>query len=220
MMGLIIFQVNVLVEDGIRQYAINLLQRELLPAFTYHNVSHMLDVVNYCNRLAELEEIDEERRSLLLVAAYFHDAGLIAISSKDISAFEAGQPVHEEKAVQIASEILPTFGFGVKEIEIIARLIMATKWGHMPEDVLEQIISDADISSIGFATDEFMRTSEALLAELRAFGMEITEIDWYENQKELLETHIFHTASAHNLLDPNRLLNAIAVQSRLNTLTS
>ncbi len=202
------------------QYAIDLLQRELLPAFTYHNVGHTLEVVNYCDRLAELEGIDEERRSLLLVAAYFHDVGLTAISSTNLSAFEAGQPVHEEKAVQIAREILPTFGFESKEIEIITTLIMATKWGHNPEDVLEQIISDADISSIGFATDEFMRTSEGLLNELRAFGMEITEIDWYENQKELLETHIFHTASARNLLDPNRLLNTIAVQSRLNILTS
>lgn len=202
------------------QYALDLLQRKLLPAFTYHNVGHTLEVVNYCNRLAELEGINEDSRSLLLVAAYFHDVGLTAISSTDLSAFEAGQSVHEEKGTQIMREILPTFGFGSQEIEMIARLIMATKWGHNPEDVLEQIISDADISSIGFTTEEFMRTSAGLLNELRAFGMEITEIDWYENQKELLETHIFHTASARNLLDPNRLLNTMAVQSRLNILTS
>jgi hypothetical protein len=37
------------------EYAINLLQRELLPAFTFHNLNHTVDeVVRYCKRLAEL----------------------------------------------------------------------------------------------------------------------------------------------------------------------
>jgi len=202
------------------QYATELLQREMLPAFTYHNVGHTLEVVDSCNRLADLERIDEENLRLLLVAAYFHDVGLTAITSTDLDSFESRRSIHEETAVQIARAILPTYGFETEELKTIARLIMATKWGHTPEDVLEQIISDADMSSIGQETNYFMSTSEGLLDELRAFGIEIKETDWYENQKELLETYVYHTVSARSLFDVNRPLNIVAIQSHLDALNS
>jgi predicted metal-dependent HD superfamily phosphohydrolase len=201
-------------------YAIDLLQRKLLPAFTYHSVDHTLEVVSQCGRLAELEGINDEHRNLLLLAAYFHEVGLTEISKTDLDAFEAGRSVHEQKAVEVAREVLPRYGFGPEELETITRLIMATKWGHRPSDVLEQIISDADMSSLGQTIDQFMHISEILLAELRAFGNEIEEVDWYENQKELVGTYTFHTASAHSLFDANKLLNTAAVQSHLDVLRS
>jgi hypothetical protein len=201
------------------EYAINLLQRELLPAFTVHNVNHTVDeVVRSCNRLAELEEIDEESRRLLLVAAHFHDTGLTTIQGLDLETFKAGRSVHEEQAVEIINEILPSYGFEIEEVQTVARLIMATKWAHIPADVLEQIIRDADMSGLGEATDYFMHISDALYRELRSFGMVIEDADWYADQKDLLETHVFHTMSARNLFDANKLVNAAAMQARLNAL--
>jgi predicted metal-dependent HD superfamily phosphohydrolase len=203
------------------QYAIDLLQRELLPAFTFHSVNHTLDeMVRYCNRLADLEGIGEESRRPLLMAAYFHDVGLTAIKRMDLETFNAGRAIHEEKAVEIVREILPTYGFELEEIEIIARLIMATKWAHTPGDILEQIISDADMSALGETTNYFLHTSETLRQELGSFGWVIEETEWYTDQKELLETHVFHTASARNLFDANKLLNIAAIQSRLDALNS
>jgi uncharacterized protein len=201
------------------EYAINLLQRELLPAFTFHNVNHTVnEVVRYCNRLADLEKIDEESRLLLLVAAYFHDTGLTAIQGLDLDAFEAGRAVHEARAVEIIYEILPAYGFEMEEVQTVARLITATKWAHLPGDILEQIIGDADMSALGEATDYFVQTSDALLQELRSFSIVIEDAEWYAWQKELLETHVFHTASARNLFDANKIVNAAAMQARLDAL--
>src|SRR5215216_188826 len=191
-------------------YAIDLLQREMLPAFAYHNVDHTLEMVKTCNQLADLEGIDEKSHRLLTVAAYFHDTGLTAVSSTDLEAFNAGRAIHEEKAVQIAQDFLSTCDFEEEELKTITRLIMATKWGYTPSDILEQIISDADMSSLGQASDSFMRSSNALREELRAFGIENEETEWYENQKELLETYTYHTASARNLFDGNRFVNSAA----------
>ena len=95
---------------------------------------------------------------------------------------------------------------------------MATKWGHTPENLLEQIISDADISSIGRETDYFMITSDGLRAELSAFGIENAEKEWFENQKEFVGTYEYHTASAQRLFDTQRLLNVTAIQARLDSL--
>ena len=203
------------------EYAISLLQRELLPAFTFHNVNHTVDeVVRYCSHLAEIEEIDEKNHRLLLVAAYFHDTGLTAIQRLDLETFEAGRSVHEEKAVEIIDEILPAYGFEIEEIQTVARLIMATKWAHMPKDILEQVIRDADMSSLGQATDYFVHSSDALHRELESFGIGIEDADWYMEQKELLETYVYHTMSARNLFDANKLLNISAMQARLDALNS
>ena len=202
------------------QYAIDLLQREMLPAFAYHNVDHTLEMVKACNRLADLEGIDEKSHRLLTVAAYFHDTGLTAISSTDLEEFNAGRAIHEEKAVQIAQDFLSTCDFEEEELKTITRLIMATKWASTPSDILEQIISDADMASIGQPTDSFMRSSNALREELRAFGIENEEIEWNESQKELLETYEYHTASARSLFDSNRLVNSAAIQSHLDSLNS
>ena len=202
------------------QYAIDLLQREMLPAFTYHNVNHTLDVVRACNRLAEMEGVAEADRRLLTLAAYFHDTGLTSISSTDVESFHAGRAVHEEKAVQIARDFLSTCDFTEEELATILRLIMATKWGHTPADLLEQIISDADMSSLGGEPERFLRSSNALREELRAFGIESEELEWYQSQKELLESYSYHTPSARSLFDGNRLLSRAAVQSHLDRLTS
>lgn len=201
------------------EYAIDFLQRELLPAFTFHNVNHTVnEVVRYCNRLAEMEKIDEDSRHLLLVAAYFHDTGLTAIQSLDLDTFKAGRSVHEAKAVEIMQNILPAYDFEREEIQTIARLMMATKWAHIPGDLLEQIIQDADMSALGEATDYFVHTSDALHQELRSFGMVIEDAEWYADQKDLLETYVFHTMSARTLFDANKVVNAAAMQARLDAL--
>jgi HD superfamily phosphodiesterase len=203
------------------QYAMDLMRREILPAFTYHNAAHTLAVVNACNRLAELEGIDEESLRLLLLAAYFHDTGLTSISSTDPDVFQSGRAVHEERSVQIARNFLSDCDLGEQEMEVIARLIMATKLGHIPTDRLEQIISDADMSSLGQVTETFMVSSEALLQELRSFGVETGDnIEWYKSQKQLLKTYAYHTPAARTLFDENRLLNLAAVQSHLSALHS
>lgn len=202
------------------QYAIDLLQREMLPAFTYHNVNHTLDVVHACNRLAEMEGITEEERRLLNLAAYFHDTGLTTITNTDLESFHSGRAVHEENAVQIARNFLSTCNLTEEELATITRLIMATKWGHTPIDLLEQIISDADMSSIGGEPERFLRSSNALRAELKAFGIENEELEWYQSQKDLLETYNYHTPSARILFDGNRRLSRAAVQSHLDRITS
>ena len=200
------------------QYAINLLQHKILPVFTYHNLDHTLDVVDACSHLAALEGIDEENCQLLLIAAYYHDTGWIAISRMDADTYNAGRALHEQRAVQIAREILPTYGFTPEEIETITRLIIATKLGHTPMDILEQVIADADMSPIGQNPSSFLRTNAALRRELKAFGMTVKDAEWYENQKEFLDRCSYYTASARELFDKNRLLNSVVVQSHAATM--
>jgi predicted metal-dependent HD superfamily phosphohydrolase len=201
-------------------YAIDLLRHSLLPVLTYHSLHHTLEVATFCKRLAELEGIDEKNIQLLLTAAHFHDTGLTTISVTNVDIYKAARAVHEEKAVQIAQEILPQYGITAEDINMVSRLIMATKLGRAPSDLLEQIISDADMSSIGREPEYFMRSSQALRDELESFGIWIPDAEWYQNQKELLETHVYHTPSARDLFEVNRSLNVAVIQSKLDGLSS
>lgn len=201
-------------------YAIDLLQRGLLPVFTYHSLHHTVEVANFCKRLAELEGIDENNIHLLMTAAYFHDTGLTTISTLNAETYNSVRAVHEEKAVQIGRQILPEYGYTTEELDTVTRLIMATKWGRAPSDLLEQIISDADMSSIGREPEYFMRSSQALRDELESFGIWIPDVEWYQNQKELLETHVYHTRSARSLFEVNRSLNVAVIRAQLDGLDS
>jgi hypothetical protein len=76
------------------------------------------------------------------------------------------------------------------------------------------------MSSIGREPEYFMRSSQALRDELESFGIWIPDAEWYQHQKELLETHVYHTPSARDLFDINRSLNIAAIQSQLDGLSS
>jgi HD superfamily phosphodiesterase len=195
------------------EYARRCLQENLPQALQYHNANHTLnEVVVVCTQLAEMEDIPEPQRWLLLTAAYFHDLGLTRIEGGDPDSYRAGRAVHEEKGAEIARSILPGCGFDVAELEDVCSLILSSRWGHTPTNLLEQILQDADLSSIGADTDYYMATSFALRRELAAFGIEIDEIDWLKNQVKVLSSYQFHTASARSLFDANRLQNVVANQ--------
>jgi uncharacterized protein len=194
--------------DQAAAYAIFVLQHDLLPAFLYHNANHTIeDMVPACQKLAEMEGIAMAQRQLLGTAAYFHDLGFTAITSTEPQTAAAGRAKHEEKSVEMARTVLPGFGFDTAEIDLICRLILATKWGRQPQDILEEILCDADMSSIGGDVAYYHKTSDALRQEMALFGTQLTDAEWLERQIKTLASYNFHTAAARALYDANRLTN-------------
>ena len=202
-------------------YAAHSLQHDLLAAFLYHNAAHTLEeIVPACQQLAELEGLPERERQLLLTAAYFHDLGFTAVESTDPQTSAAARASHEEKSAEIARAVLPAFGFDYGEIDLICRLILATQWGHQPQNIMEAIIRDADMSSIGGDLAYYRKTSAALRQEIAMFGTHMTDATWLERQISTLSLHTFHTPSARKLYDANRLENIRDNQRRLENLSA
>ena len=56
-----------------RAHAFSLL--ELVDHYPYHNLGHTIDVYARAAYLADIEGVDEERKTDLLIAAVFHDTG-------------------------------------------------------------------------------------------------------------------------------------------------
>ena len=84
------------------------LKAELPGNLAYHNLEHILDVLQAAITLAELEKLTEKETDLLKVAVLFHDSGYINTVAH-----------HEEVGSDLAGELLPDFGYDENEIQQI-----------------------------------------------------------------------------------------------------
>ncbi len=169
------------------RYALHRLEYELPSSLTYHSLTHTRnDVLPSAVRLAALEGVGNKPRHLLRVAAAFHDIGFVDHYDN-----------HETSSIQIASAALPHFGFAAADVSAIAGMIRATRLPQAPTTLLEALLADADLDSLG--RDDFIATSLALRAELAARGCRVDETVWFAQQLSFLQTHHYWTLSAHRL---------------------
>lgn len=186
-----------------RRYALHRLEQELSPNLHYHGIMHTRDdVVPAVERLAGMEGLQGESLYLLLTAAWFHDLGFIE------------QPLyHELISVRIAAQVLPNFGYTDEQIEIVRWAILATALPQTPQNLLEEILTDADLDILG--RDDFMVRNGNLRSELALYGKTHDDEEWYIGQLEFLESHTYFTASAHALRDKGKLKNISDLKKKL-----
>jgi len=190
-----------------KQYAENRLENELSPHLVYHGITHTREeVVPAVETLAAMEGIKGKSLNLLRTAAWFHDLGYVE------------KPVyHELISARIAVQVLPSFDYTEEEIEIVRWAILATALPQAPNNLLEEILVDADLDVLG--RKDFMQRNSDLRRELGFLGKEFTEVQWYTSQLKFIEGHKYFTASAHSLRDAQKLLNIAELRRILERLT-
>lgn len=177
---------NQLLSD-VEKYSSSLLRSELPHIFIYHNLSHTQRVVKYTKELIEGENVNETDAENLLIAAWFHDTGYIK-----------GPESHEEQSVSIATEFLKKHDLAAEKIQVVSNIILATKMGYDPKNILEQIIRDADCAHFG--NKGFLEISELLRHEWeQACNKTYSDSEWaQENISFLTRHHQFYTNYAIN----------------------
>jgi uncharacterized protein len=185
--------------EGARRHALERLERELSPAYTYHSLAHTRDeVVPAVERLADVERVNDEALLLLRTAAYYHDIGLLHQRAN-----------HEAAGVQIAAAALPRFGYNPTQIQAIGGMIMATRLPQRPRTMLEALLADADLDVLG--RTDFMRRNQALRAEIAAFDTPIGDAQWYGHQLHFMQAHRYWTPAARALRDDQKRINCAAL---------
>ncbi|MBP7511395.1 MAG: phosphohydrolase [Bacteroidia bacterium] len=164
-------------------FILNKLKTELPGNLYYHSYHHVMDVLNASIQYAQMEKISAYDLVLLKTAVLFHDSGF-TIQSKD----------HEELGCKIVKESLPNFGYSPDEIASICGMIMATKIPQSPNNLLEQIICDADLDYLG--RDDFWEIGYNLYKELEIYGILTDEKEWNKLQLRFLSSHQYFTQSA------------------------
>jgi uncharacterized protein len=190
----------------IEKYIIKRLENELKPIYYYHSIEHTLDVVNASEEIAKRENISEKDIILIKTAAYLHDIGII-VQFKE----------HEKHSVTIAKEILPELGYNHQEIEVITGLIHSTQMPQIANNLLQEIICDADLDYLG--RDDYFEISSLLRKEWAVlFNQDFTDAQWFMNQVKFLSNHVYHTASSRKVRNEKKLENIIKVQALFDNL--
>lgn len=170
---------------------------------TYHSPAHVQDVCQAAHWYAREEGISDRDEILVLTAALYHDAGFL-IATAD----------HEARSCQLVREELPHFDYPDADIEHICDMIMATRLPQTPRDHLARILCDADLDYLG--RDDYFPIAETLFTELRHQGVVKTETDWLTVQVRFLESHQYHTHTAHAAREAAKQKVLTIVKAKLN----
>jgi len=169
-----------------KKFILEKLEKELPPDLYYHGIHHTYDVFESAERIALMENITGDELDLVRTAALFHDVGFL-IKYK----------LNEEESAMLAREFLPEFDYTHEQIERICKMILSTKIPQAPEDLLDQILCDADLDYLG--RDDFFTTALKLKREWNDQGMKTTLKQWYVQELDFLMQHRYFTDSAKAL---------------------
>ena len=103
---------------------------------------------------------------------------------------------NESIAARIAGETLPDFNYSVKQIDIIKKIILATRVPQRPQTHLEEIMCDADLDYLG--REDFSAIAATLREEWLAYHIIDSEKEWADRQLVFLEQHHYFTETSIN----------------------
>ncbi len=182
---------------------LKLLRTGLDPRLTYHSPTHTEDVLQQVERIAAAENITDKRLLLLIrIAALFHDTGFLRTYKG-----------HEEVSCVIMIEYIEAGVFEDLEIDLIKRMIMATKIPQKPGSLPEMIICDADLDYLG--RDDFEVISNSLKNEFLTYGVIKNEIEWNNLQVTFFDTHHYFTATSVQSRCPAKMQHLEVLKQKL-----
>ncbi|NNC93943.1 MAG: HD domain-containing protein [Chitinophagales bacterium] len=185
------------------EYARQFLGKHLDENYVYHNLTHTEDVVESSLEIGKGNNLSEEKLQLLEIAAWFHDIGYA--NSKD---------EHEKEGSKLATEFLKEKGLSDDKIEVVVNAIMATKMPQSPKSLIEKVLCDADLNSLG--SKQFFEKSDLFRSEKEMIHDDNSnEVDWLEEEIKFLDGHKYHTPFAQAKYDRRKLRNLKKLHKKL-----
>jgi predicted metal-dependent HD superfamily phosphohydrolase len=181
-----------LLQDA-QAFVTDLLSNKLSKSIKFHSLQHTQEVVAACQILADNQQLPDEDRIPLLLAAWFHDTGYTGGEARN----------HEMVSVQLATDFLNTHSASEEFKNKVIGCINATRIPQSPTTTIERIICDADLFHLG--TDAFDEKNRLLRQELEEFGgNEVSKKDWRKINIRFLEAHKYFTTYGREKLQPEK----------------
>lgn len=193
-------QVNKWLED-IELYVRELISSEINESYSFHNLEHTLQVVDATKEIAKGMNVSDDDYYCVLIAAWFHDTGYV--SSIDD---------HEKHSVAIVQKYFENTSFPEAWLVCICKCIMATKKAYEPENILEEIIRDADLHHLG--TDVFLQRLIALRQEWDVlWDRRFSDREWWEMNVEFIGMHRYYTSYARKKYRDKKIMHLAMVEN-------
>jgi len=181
-----------------------LFEKKLPDWALYHSLQHTIDTVEGCLEIGKGSLLEKDDLDVLAIAAWFHDTG-----------FTESIAGHEEKSVEIAVPFLKQNNSNSEFINHVTGCILATKLSIKPQNILEEIICDSDLITLGrqdFFVKNNLLKNEIELRENR----EITDYDWLQRSFQFLSSHQYYTAYANSTFNIGLIKNRNILERQIN----
>ena len=186
-----------------KQFVGNIFRQRGSADSYYHNFTHTAEVVKITEEISNALAVKDEEKEMLLIAAWFHDIG-----------YTERCKGHEEVGIRMVTGFLKENGYPKEKIDIVSSLINATKMPRNPQNLLEEIICDADLYHLG--TNQFYAKGELFREELeKQNGGKINEKDWLETNLDFFKQHKFYTTYAKDKFETQKNINYIKIKKKL-----
>ncbi len=174
------------------QYVKTFFEENISPDYVFHNFAHVQAVVDSVLEIGQGYELPQHDLTLLQLAAWFHDLG-----------YDKGPANHEERSVQYAEKFLQQHHFTAEDIAVVRNCIYATKVPQHPDNLMEEIVCDADMSHLGKDSywDRCGRIRQELLVTQQ---MIMSEQEWVDFEINFMQQHRYHTPVATELYDERK----------------
>lgn len=171
-------------------FSTEIFTKNVNPIFVFHNLQHTQMVVNAAEEILKYYKLNCNEKFIILLAAWFHDIGFICGHAKD----------HETESIIIVSEFLKKQNIDSEIITKVSSCIQATRMPQSPNNLLEEILCDADLFHLG--TKNFARMNELLLNEQMAYSSRpILQFEWKQQTLKFLKEHRYFTEYCQRKLE-------------------
>ncbi|MET0636299.1 MAG: Pycsar system effector family protein [Chitinophagaceae bacterium] len=185
------------------EHVTNLFKASDTSSLLYHNIDHTQSVVSHCMEIAEHYRLPENEKAILLIAAWLHDTGHLYM-----------EPLgHEEKSVEIMKEFMAVNSVESDFTEAVGACIRATKLDEKPQNLLQEIIKDADTYNLG--TTRFKETNKLIRKEYERRGLVSMLKDFDLQTLQLLEMHQFYTSYCQEQLSTRKEKNLVKYRAKV-----
>ncbi len=190
-------------DKRIEEYVTGLFEQMQSPSLVFHNLDHTKMVVKHTQEIAGHYNVTEKEMLILYAAAWFHDTGHLFTEPQK----------HEEMSCDVMKKFMKDHVEEETIIDEIGSCIMATKLPRNPQNLLQQIICDADTYHLG--TKDFKETNKKNYEELKLRNGNADPIQFTKDTIKLLKEHFYFTPYCKELLNEKKNKNLEKLQKKL-----
>lgn len=178
-----------------RLYAEGIL-KNLPEIYSYHNLEHTTAVVKAVGEIGPASNLSNDDLETVLIAAWLHDTGYRKDSNN-----------HEQVAKENASKLLKEWGASDKKIDQVKGLIQATTMPQNPQNLMEKVLCDADLSHLG--DEDIMECGNDLRQEFEKIkNMKFeTDAEWIQFNLDFFKQHEYFTPYGQSVLQQRKKKN-------------
>jgi len=183
-----------------------LFKTKLSADHVFHNFSHTHETVEAAKEISAGMKLSDEETEIVILAAWFHDSGFVETCYG-----------HENISAEFAAAFLEENGFTKDKIAKVQGCILATRLPQSPNNVLEEVLCDADMAHLG--RKNYLEKCSLLRIEWDiVHGKVFSEHDWLKLNVEFLTRQPYFTRYAQVSYNATRSENLIHLYDGLKNL--